>query len=279
MKNFCIFSNAVNFIEKNLCEDLTQEEIAASCFCSLSALQKIWRYCTHTSLKEYISKRRLTCSAEDILKTEMSITEIAMKYQYNSPEVFSRAFNKLWGTSPSKFKTKWHSSGIFPQIIPDEKKLEGGIYMGRRIDISQLYDELQKTERESYVLCFDVAGLEKINIEKGRSAGDAVILEAFRRIDAMAGDNMLAFRIGGDEFAVVTGLTEKSDIEKISEEIISLNGRSVKNTEQEIPVSLRISALKLKNISSHHINCNDLFDRMQRIMNNTHDLGRVVFFD
>lgn len=209
----------------------------------------------------------------------MSITEIAMKYQYNSPEVFSRAFNKLWGTSPSKFKTKWHSSGIFPQIIPDEKKLEGGIYMGRRIDISQLYDELQKTERESYVLCFDVAGLEKINIEKGRSAGDAVILEAFRRIDAMAGDNMLAFRIGGDEFAVVTGLTEKSDIEKISEEIISLNGRSVKNTEQEIPVSLRISALKLKNISSHHINCNDLFDRMQSIMNNTHDLGRVVFFD
>ena len=79
MKNFCIFADAVNYIEDNLCNDVTQDDIAAACCCSLSALQKVWRYCTHTSLKEYISKRRLTRSAEDIAHTDMTLTDIAMK--------------------------------------------------------------------------------------------------------------------------------------------------------------------------------------------------------
>ncbi len=92
MKNFCIFADAVNYIEDNLCSDITQEDIAAACYCSLSALQKIWRYCTHTSLKEYITKRRLTRSAEDIAHTDMTLTDIAMKYRYSAPVVFTRAF-------------------------------------------------------------------------------------------------------------------------------------------------------------------------------------------
>ena len=101
MKNFCIFADAMNYIENNLCSPISQDDIAAACYCSLSALQKVWRYCTHTSLKEYITKRRLTRSAEDIVRTDMTLTEIAMKYQYNSPEVFLRAFFRFWGVTPS----------------------------------------------------------------------------------------------------------------------------------------------------------------------------------
>ena len=45
-------------------------------------------------------------SAEEIAKGDRSITDIALEYQYNSPEVFTRAFTKLWGVSPSKFKSQ-----------------------------------------------------------------------------------------------------------------------------------------------------------------------------
>lgn len=279
MKNFCIFADAVNYIEENLCNPITQNDIAAACCCSLSTLQKVWNLCTHTTLKEYISKRRLARSAEDILNTEMTLTEIAMKYQYNSPEVFSRAFRKLWSTSPSNFKKNFHSSGFFPRIVPDETKLKGGIYMGRRVDISQLYDELQaKTEKDSYVLCFDIVGLDTINKNIGRNAGDCVILEAFRRIDAMAGGDMMAFRVGGDEFAVVTGISDKNLIDEKAAEIIAQNGQKVECGGAEIPVSLRISAIRLTK-ENCRLKYFDLFERMQEAMIQTKEAGKVVYFD
>lgn len=276
MKNFCIFADAVNYIEENLCSDISQEDIAAACYCSLSSLQKVWRYCTHTSVKEYMDKRRLTRCAEDILNTDMTLTEIAMKYRYNSPEVFTRAFRRLWGISPSKFKTERHSPGIFPRIIPDESKLEGGIYMGRRVDITELFNELE-TKKGSYVLCFDVVGLDMINKNISHAAGDKVILEAFRRIDVMAGDSMPAFRIGGDEFAAVTGLTDKREVEVQAEKVIALNGQPVEWEGRQIPVSVRIGAVRLGE-NGRHIRYHELFNSMQTVINESKGTEKVNFF-
>ncbi|MGN0700345.1 MAG: helix-turn-helix domain-containing protein [Oscillospiraceae bacterium] len=273
MRNFCIFADAVNYIEDNLCSPVTQEEIAAACCCSLSALQKVWRYCSHSSLKEYISKRRLTCSAEDILRGGSTITEIAMKYGYNSPEVFTRAFKKLWGVSPSVFASEWHSSGIYPRIIPDEDRLEGGIYMGRRVDVSELYEQL-KVNPDSYVLCCDVVGLMPVNDNFGREAGDSVIREAFRRIDAAAGDSMTAFRIGGDEFALVTGMSDVEQVRAVGEGILSHNGETVESGGNVIPVSIRIGAIRL---ASEHLRYSDLFVRLQNAIRDTNRADEVMF--
>ncbi len=271
MRNFCIFADAVNYIEENLCEDITQEDIAAACCCSLSALQKVWRFCSHTSLKEYISKRRLTRAAEDIVRGEASITAIAVKYGYNSPEVFSRAFVRLWGVTPSAFKKKWHSTGIFPKIVPDEEKLKGGIYMGRRVDISELY-EMLKSVPDSYVLCFDIVGLDPVNKNIGRGAGDLVIREAFARIDAAAGENMTAFRIGGDEFALVTGQTQKREVIETANKVLSKNGGTVDFEGREITVSLRAGAVLLR---SEHLRYSELFDRFQKTIDSSRDMGII----
>ena len=273
MRNFCIFADAVNYIEDNLCSPVTQEEIAAACCCSLSALQKVWRYCSHSSLKEYISKRRLTCSAEDILRGGSTITEIAMKYGYNSPEVFTRAFKKLWGVSPSVFASEWHSSGIYPRIIPDEDRLEGGIYMGRRVDVSELYEQL-KANPDSYVLCCDVVGLMPVNDNFGSEAGDSVILEAFRRIDAAAGDSMTAFRIGGDEFALVTGMSDVEQVRAVGEGSLSHNGETIESGGNVIPVSIRIGAIRL---ASEHLRYSDLFVRLQNAIRDTNRADEVMF--
>lgn len=276
MKNFCIFADAVNYIEENLCDEIKQNDIAAACCCSLSSLQKVWRYCTHTSLKEYISKRRLTRCAEDIIGTDMTLTEIAMKYQYNSPEVFTRAFKRLWGISPSKFKYERHQAGIFPKIIPDEGGLKGERHMGRKVDITELYNEL-KENRDCYVLCFDLVGLDKINKGIGRKAGDGAITEAFRRIDEMAGEDMMVFRIGGDEFAAVTGLTEKAAVEEAADKVIRQNGNPISCEGKDIPVAVRAGAMKLSEICKGNIRYNELFDSLQNVINNSLNAEKVSF--
>ena len=118
--NFCIFTTALDYIEHNLCSEFTQEDIAAVCYCSLSALQKLWRYATHTSLKEYISKRRLTNAGIDLLNTDMTVIDIAMKYQYNPPRSLLQERSQSSGAlHPRCSRKEWNKScGLFSKAQP-----------------------------------------------------------------------------------------------------------------------------------------------------------------
>lgn len=242
LKNFYILTDAINYIEDNLCNDFTLEAVAASCYSSLSGLKKLFAYAFHLGLKEYISKRRMTHAAYDILNTGLSITEIAFKYQYNSPEVFTRAFSKVWGTTPSAFKKQWRFSGIFPRILFE---YDGGMIMSRKkIDLSELYD-LLKSRTDSYVLCFDIKNLDPINNNFGYEAGDKAILECLRRIDSLTDDSCILFRIGGDEFALVTDLTDPREAELLGQKILSQNGTPIQHNGIEIPLGMRVGGTKL----------------------------------
>ncbi len=274
MTSFYIFADALEYIEERLCEEITQQDIADACCCSLSSLQKIWRYCSHTSVKEYISKRRLANSAKDILRGDMSIIEIAFRYQYNSPEVFTRAFTRLWGVSPSAFKDKYRNADIFPRLIADENNI-GVNYAGRKVDLSELYDFL-KSRSGTYVLCFDVSHLTPINAEYGSKAGDEVILEAFRRIDGAAGEDMAVFRIGGDEFAMITGLADSAEVEALAEKVISQDTNPILFEGREIPVSIRVSALRYE---AHPYRYDELFTKLTDSIHSAVGLGKVTFCD
>ena len=148
--------------------------------------------------------------------------------------------------------------------------------MGRKVDISELYNLLSEN-RESYVLVFDVVGLDPVNKNLGRKAGDGVISEAFRRIDEMAGDNMTVFRIGGDEFALVTGLTDSGEVEKTAQRVISQNGNTISCDGKEIPVAVRTGAMKLAGEGAHSLRYGELFDRLQNVVNNSKDESKVNF--
>lgn len=267
MKNFYILVDALDVIEKNLCESFTQEEVAKACFCSLSALQKMFRYAFHASLKEYISKRRMTQAARD-LQSGLSVTETAFKYQFNAPEVFTRAFTRVWGTTPSAFKNTWKFTGIFPKIIYHD---EGGQLMPhRKVDISELYEVL-RSKIGTYILCFDIYGLYPIN-EISREAGDKAIVESLHRIDEAASAEMLLFRIGGDEFALVTGLTEQDAVQKLAEQILSQNGTPIVYNGQAFPVSVWAAAFKLEKTMRY----SELFGNLQEtIQQCKHDVNQL----
>ena len=257
--SFAIFVTALGYIEANICENVSQEEIAAACYVSLSSLQKLWKYCTHYSLKEYISKRKLTLAGRDLLMEGSSVLDVAMKYGYNSHEVFTRAFTKVWGISPSKFKKHWRGScELYPRLNSEYAERNDHMENMRvkKYDISEFYDYL-KSQKGTYVLCFDIQQLMHTNETLGREAGDKVILEAFRRINSAAEDNMTCLRLGGDEFAMITESNDTEYVSSIADRVLSQNGGTVSYSGGEVAVSMRCGAVKIGEHLRYSVLCRD----------------------
>lgn len=257
--SFAVFVTALEYIEANICENLSQEQIAAACYVSLSSLQKLWKYCTHYSLKEYISKRKLTLAGRDLLMEDGSVLDAAMKYGYNSHEVFTRAFTKVWGVSPSKFKKQWKGScELYPRLNSEYAERNDHMENMRvkKYDISGFYDYL-KSQTGTYVLCFDIQGLMSINENLGREAGDKVILEAFRRINEAADDNMTCLRMGGDEFAMITESSDTEYVSSIADRALSHNGETVPYSGGDAAVSMRCGAVKIGEHLKYSVLCRD----------------------
>lgn len=243
MKNLLILTEAIEYIEQNLTEPLKREDIAAHCYVSLSSLEKLFSYALHTSIKTYIDKRIMTNAAKDIISSEYSVTDIAMKYQYSSVEVFTRSFKRVWNVNPSQFKESWKFTGIFPKINYQYEKGDD-LYMARkRVDMSEAYDYLY-SKKGSYALCFDVKHMMQAN-DISRKAGDLMILEAASRIDKEASEDMLLLRIGGDEFTLITGLHDMEEAQKIADSVLSKNGQSVIYETHEIPLILYCGITKV----------------------------------
>lgn len=236
MKSFMVLTESIDYIERRLCEPFTRADIAGHCHVSLSMLEKLFRYALNMSIKTYVSKRRMTLAARDILQTGMSVTDAAMKYQYNSVEVFTRTFRRVWNVAPSSFKDSWTFTDIFPRINYEYKEGDDPNMARKRVDMSGAYDFLRE-KRGSYVLCFDIQGLVPINAISTK-AGDLAILACASRISGAASDDMLMMRIGGDEFALVTGLYDPDAAKAVSETVLKHNGETFQFEDQAIPLSL-----------------------------------------
>lgn len=260
---FTTFVTALDYIESHLCEDISQEDIAAACYVSLSSLQKVWKYCTHFSLKDYITKRRLTLAGRLLLSEDISVLDAAMKFGYNSHEVFTRAFTKVWGISPSKFKKQWKGDcGLYPPLNPEYVERNDRMRV-QKYDIREFYDYL-RSQAGTYVLCFDIQNLMVINDDLGREAGDKAILEAFRRINENAEENMICLRLGGDEFAMITESNDTAAVISIAEKVLAQNGGKVPYSGGEVSVSLRCGAIMIGEHLKYSVLCSDFNTVMEK---------------
>ncbi len=93
---------AVELIETNLHEDLPVQVVAARSGLSLYYFSRLFRGVTGYSPKAYISARKLTESARELLETDKKIIELAFEYGYSSPELYARAFQRVFGCNPSE---------------------------------------------------------------------------------------------------------------------------------------------------------------------------------
>ena len=107
---------AVEEIEAQLMEEVDYDRLAQIACCSSYHFQRMFSYLAGVSLAEYIRRRRMSLAAEDILSGQERIVEIALKYGYQSPTAFNRAFQRVHGIPPSAVRQKGIPVKSFPKL-------------------------------------------------------------------------------------------------------------------------------------------------------------------
>lgn len=95
---------SIDYIEDNLKADLDMNEVIRCSGYSITHFYRIFQAMVGDSLKEYITKRRLSSAAIEIATSKKRLIEIAVDYGYNSQEVFTRAFSRLYHMTPGKYR-------------------------------------------------------------------------------------------------------------------------------------------------------------------------------
>ncbi len=98
------FQRSIDFIEDNITEPLEIGDIARQMNISPFYYQKIFSIICGFSVGEYIRSRRLALAGSELARSDEKIIEIALKYGYDTPEGFTRAFTRFHGTSPSNVR-------------------------------------------------------------------------------------------------------------------------------------------------------------------------------
>jgi AraC family transcriptional regulator len=96
--------SAIDFIENNLENDISVQDVADKVFISPIFLQRGFSLMTGFSVGEYIRNRRLYQAALDLVNTEDMVIVIAYRYCYETPESFTKAFSRFHGVTPSQVR-------------------------------------------------------------------------------------------------------------------------------------------------------------------------------
>ena len=94
-------NEAIDYIEKHLDDEIDLGRAAQIARCSTFHFQRMFSYIADLPLSEYIRRRRMTLAAFDLQNSEEKVVDIALKYGYDSPTAFNRAFQGIHGMAPT----------------------------------------------------------------------------------------------------------------------------------------------------------------------------------
>lgn len=98
-------SKAIDYIEEHITEPTDYARAAKEACSSPFNFQRVFALLCGYTLGDYVRMRRLTLAGEELLSTDAKVIDVALKYGYDSPESFSRAFTRFHGVSPSTVRT------------------------------------------------------------------------------------------------------------------------------------------------------------------------------
>ena len=104
MNNRQFVFEATKIIETHLTKTMSVKDLSDKIGYSLFHFIRLFHGVVGCTPGEYISSRRLSRAAQDLISQNKKVIDIALDYQFSSPEAFSRAFKKHSGFSPSKFR-------------------------------------------------------------------------------------------------------------------------------------------------------------------------------
>ena len=109
-------NKAVTYMEAHLEDGIDIERVAQIACCSPFHFQRMFSYIADIPLSEYIRRRKMTRAAFDLQNGSGKIIDIALKYGYESPTAFNRAFQSVHGIAPSAARAQGVKLKAYPPI-------------------------------------------------------------------------------------------------------------------------------------------------------------------
>ena len=123
---------AIDYIEDHIAEPLEVDEIARQAYASSYHFQRVFGILCGWTLGEYIRNRRLALAGEELQAQGARVIDVALKYGYDSPDSFARAFQKFHGVTPSQARGGAALRSFSRLRV--KISLEGGTSMNYRIE-------------------------------------------------------------------------------------------------------------------------------------------------
>ena len=142
-------SKAVAYIETHITEDITVEDIAREIYLSPFYFQKGFSLLCGFTISEYIRNRRLSLAGNELATSEQKVIDIALKYGYDSPDSFTKAFTRFHGVTPSMVQK---NEQLLKSFAPLKIKIsmEGGYIMDYKIVKKEEFTVVGKSKNFGY---------------------------------------------------------------------------------------------------------------------------------
>jgi AraC family transcriptional regulator len=104
MADFSPLLEALAFVEGHLRAPIAVADMAAAAGYSLYHFSRVFNTATHHTPYSYLIRRRLAEAARALVSTDALVIDVALDYQFNNPETFTRACLRVFGATPSRLR-------------------------------------------------------------------------------------------------------------------------------------------------------------------------------
>ena len=107
---------AVDYVEANLAGDIDIEKAARIACCSSFHFRRMFYAFAGVTAAEYVRQRRMTLAAKELSTEKTKVIDAAVKYGYDSPDAFTRAFRNVHGITPMAARGPGVMLAAYPRI-------------------------------------------------------------------------------------------------------------------------------------------------------------------
>ncbi|WP_082560547.1 MULTISPECIES: AraC family transcriptional regulator [Paenibacillus] len=111
-----LLRQSIDYVEQHLHLPIEIEDIARSAMSSKYHFQRMFHAVTGVTVTQYVRNRRLTLAAQELAGTDRKVIDVALKYGYDSPSAFTKAFQRMHGVTPLEAKKMNVKLKAFPRI-------------------------------------------------------------------------------------------------------------------------------------------------------------------
>ncbi|WP_310135608.1 helix-turn-helix domain-containing protein [Paenibacillus amylolyticus] len=246
----------VDHIEAHLEDNIDLDEVIQYSHLSKFHFCRLFKAVAGLTVYEYMKGRKLSKSAEHLYRTSDSILTTAIKYGFQSHEVFTRNFNRLFQCTPAAFRQKKNDDWVLhaiDKINVDSLKLDmksnnGKFIVNEKIEMFQRLQLIGIERAMSNEQAYSVVGAMETFVEEAKRIPNIV---------------------NGTIYRVCYDLNDSEDVPTYKE-LIALEVRDTAN----VPIGMTAKNIECAKVATY-IHAGMLFTGdEQKIINTYHFLYR-----